>query len=84
MLEEVAVERDLKSLAGIIVYKYTGAIESDPRPEQVTVERSKGGKNPAWMAKFQWTDGLTQVVKYTMVGRLADAIVLFTNDDEEG
>jgi len=82
MTKQAKVESELRQLAGIAVYKYQGHALGDPRPEQVTVERTKMGKRPAWMARFAWTDGLTQVVKYTMVERLADCIVLFTEDDE--
>ena len=77
------VEKELRQLAGIAVYKYQGPSEQDPRPEQVTVERTKGGKAPTWTAQFSWTDGLTHIVKYTMVGRLADVIVLFATDDDQ-
>ena len=81
-MDRKTVERDLTNLGGSIVYRYQGETTTEPRPKQVLVERSKGGKRPVWTAEFSWTDGLRQVVKYTILERLADVIVLFVTDDD--
>lgn len=75
------VEADLRQLAGIAVYKYCGGDQRGTQPVQVVVERTKGGKRPAWLVEFSWDDGLTQAVKYSMITRLADVIVLFTKGE---
>ena len=54
----------------------------DMGPVEVVVTRAGTGKKPEWFAQFCWADVFKQTVKYTMIERLVDAIILFTEDDD--